>query len=348
MPPIPVRRLRLGLGARLGLLVCGALLMARAAHAQPVCGGADLLPGLASSQPALHAEVLHVARSEPNGEALLWKITPVAGDGPDRPPSWLFGTIHLTDARVHALPKSVREALGGAHTLALEIADISPKAMQKAFAANPGLIEPRKDREIKAVFSAPERQALEAAAGSLGISAVHAQAMRPWFLATLLSRPACEGARESAGFKPLDLVLRDQALARKARVVGLESIGDQLRAMGELPAATEIAWLRAGIHLFPRIDDLTETLVQLYLKRRIGATWVLSQGLSGDAALTAGQLRDIQDALVVRRNRKMADAALPLLKEGGVFIGVGALHLPGREGLVQLLREAGYAVTAVE
>ena len=44
----------------------------------------------------------------------------------------------------------------------------------------------------------------------------------------------------------------------------------------------------------------------------------------------------------------MRDAALPLLAKGNVFIGVGALHLPGRDGLVQLLRDKGYTVTAVE
>jgi uncharacterized protein len=48
------------------------------------------------------------------------------------------------------------------------------------------------------------------------------------------------------------------------------------------------------------------------------------------------------------RNLGMRDKALPLLAEGGAFIGVGALHLPGRQGLVALFREAGYTVTAVE
>jgi uncharacterized protein YbaP (TraB family) len=44
----------------------------------------------------------------------------------------------------------------------------------------------------------------------------------------------------------------------------------------------------------------------------------------------------------------MRDAALPLLAEGGLFVGVGAGHLSGPEGLVELLRQSGYTVTAVE
>jgi uncharacterized protein YbaP (TraB family) len=31
-----------------------------------------------------------------------------------------------------------------------------------------------------------------------------------------------------------------------------------------------------------------------------------------------------------------------------VFISIGALHLPGKQGLVALLREAGYTVTPIE
>jgi uncharacterized protein YbaP (TraB family) len=44
----------------------------------------------------------------------------------------------------------------------------------------------------------------------------------------------------------------------------------------------------------------------------------------------------------------MRDAALPHLAEGKAFIAVGALHLPGKNGLVALLRGAGYTVSPVE
>ncbi len=44
----------------------------------------------------------------------------------------------------------------------------------------------------------------------------------------------------------------------------------------------------------------------------------------------------------------MCDGALPHLDKGGAFIAVGALHLPGKTGLVSLLREAGYTLTAIE
>ena len=48
------------------------------------------------------------------------------------------------------------------------------------------------------------------------------------------------------------------------------------------------------------------------------------------------------------RARRFRDAALPYLEEGGAFIAVGALHLAGDSGLVELIRGAGYTVSAVD
>jgi uncharacterized protein len=44
----------------------------------------------------------------------------------------------------------------------------------------------------------------------------------------------------------------------------------------------------------------------------------------------------------------MRDNALAQLEQGGLFVAVGALHLPGQQGLVALFREAGFTVIAVE
>jgi len=327
----------------LAAFVAALCLRAVAAIAQPVCQGTDLLAALARTRPEVHAAILKVAQAGPNGEAMLWRIS-----GPDQKVSWLFGTIHLTDPRAHALSPAIREALAAARVLALEVDDIGAKPMQKALAQNQTLLVLGGDRGLDRLLGPDELKTVRDVTGRLGIAPSQAAALRPWFVTTMLSLPGCETARQEAGLKPLDMALRDRAVALRIRVVGLETIGDQLKAMASIGTDAELAWLRASLALYPRIDDMTETLLQLYLKRRIAATWEVSQALAGPHALGPGQLREVQQALVGRRNLRMRDAAIPLLQAGGAFIGVGALHLPGEDGLVALMRAKGFTVTAVE
>ena len=317
----------------------------------PVCRGTDLMTGLEQTNPKLHARVIRQIATVANGEAMLWRITggpqEAAGSGGGKE-SWLFGTIHLTDPRVHRLSPAVVGALAASKTLALEVDDLNPEVLRKALDANAAILTSTDARRLDRQLEPLELEHLKAAAAAKGVPATRAQTMRPWLLTTFLAVPACEAAREAAGLKPLDTALRDRALANGARIVGLESISGQLQAMAALPADTELAWLRASLAIYPRIEDTTETLVQLYLRRRIGATWELWQAFAGDHALAPGQLRQLKEMMTGRRNRQMRDAAAPLLAAGGVFIAVGALHLPGADGLVQLLRDQGFAVTAVE
>jgi uncharacterized protein len=195
MQPTPVARRNLLL--RLAIAITALVGTIATAQAQPVCGGSDLMPGLAKSNPALHAQVLEVARSEPNSEAILWRIEKTGAASTNAAkPSWLFGTIHLTDPRVHVLSPAIREALDAATALALEIADVGPKAMQKAFREQPAILRPRDGQRLDTVLSVPERHAFATASQKIGVPLAQSQSMRPWFLTTLLSRPACEVARQ--------------------------------------------------------------------------------------------------------------------------------------------------------
>ena len=60
------------------------------------------------------------------------------------------------------------------------------------------------------------------------------------------------------------------------------------------------------------------------------------------------RLLDVVDAyLLTERNTQFVEAAIPLLDRGGAVIAVGAYHLPRSDGLISLLRAAGYAVERV-
>jgi hypothetical protein len=115
-----------------------------------------------------------------------------------------------------------------------------------------------------------------------------------------------------------------------------------------VPEADQVELLKAAISGYDRIDDLLETTVQLYLARRIGAIWPLQLALAERAGVGPEAFVSLEQNLLGNRNLGMRERAQPHLAEGGAFIAVGALHLPGPQGLVALLREAGYIVTPVE
>ena len=96
-------------------------------------------------------------------------------------------------------------------------------------------------------------------------------------------------------------------------------------------------------------------LVVLILIVLVGAAGVVSFLINrykpGTEYMAGNEYFNLTDensvALIRKRNRNMAARAAGLLAGGNAFIAVGALHLPGGEGLVELIRQAGYKVTPV-
>jgi uncharacterized protein YbaP (TraB family) len=181
-----------------------------------------------------------------------------------------------------------------------------------------------------------------------GIPAGSAHLLRPWFVYASVAVPACETARANAGLAVLDQRIGEMAQKAGKPVVGLETVEQQIRSMAELPEKTQVMLLRSGLATLDRIEDQVETLTRLYLARDIAVIWPFGMKVVEKAGFDPSELTPFLRDVVERRNGVMRDSAIPLIEEGGAFIAVGALHLPGKMGVVELLRQAGYTVTAAE
>ena len=60
-----------------------------------------------------------------------------------------------------------------------------------------------------------------------------------------------------------------------------------------------------------------------------------------------GAVSRFEQRLIIDRNRRMVERMDKLLRQGNAFVAVGALHLPGAHGILQLLSDEGYQVTRV-
>lgn len=314
-----------------------------AATAPDQCGGKDMIAELATSDPKAHQRILDDAAKIENGEALLWKI-----EKSGVPPSYLFGTIHMADTRVTALPEKVRAALSASKTIAVEIADMSDQGMMAAMTKTPELLAYSDGTTLPSQLTPDEFEKVQKLATKVGMPAEATTVLRPWLISMLLALSDCNRAQLDAGKKALDTLIENDAKAAGARIVGLETAESQLAAMASIPNDKQVLILKAGLAYADRTDDMIETLVQLYLSRKIAATMPFQLVLAEKIGIAASAYDEFIKILVTDRNAKMRDGAKPLLDEGGAFIAVGSLHLPGKDGLVALLRDAGYTVTPAE
>jgi len=326
------------------LLVMALLVAIGKAHAEtPACTGSDMMAELAAKDPSALAKIEGEAAKTPNGKGLLWKVE-TSGSAP----SYLFGTMHMTDPRVTSLPDDARQAFDKSGTVVIETTEVLDQAaMMAELARHPELMMFTDGTTLTSLLSPEARKELEQGLAERGIMLASVAKMKPWMLSAIVALPACELARKAAGAPILDIKLGEDAKASGKQLQGLETIADQLGAMASLPMDFHLKGLIDTLKLGRRIDDVIETMIVLYVKGDTGTFWPLFRAvLPNDEADKAGYAA-FEQALIVERNKTMAKNAEPILAAGNAFIAVGALHLPGQEGLIELLRKRGHSVSAV-
>jgi uncharacterized protein YbaP (TraB family) len=144
---------------------------------------------------------------------------------------------------------------------------------------------------------------------------------------------------------PLDLALIRAAHDEGKTVIGLETALEQLESMNAVDSAPLLRSLLQQMEADDKLDDIFATMTDMYLDGEIGLFIPLSYHVLGTTAAQDPSYEDFMKHAITDRNIRMAERAAPLLKDGNAFIAVGAMHLIGEQGLVELFRKQGYAVT---
>lgn len=316
---------------------------APAAADKKSCGGIDMLEELREVDPGGVAAVMEEALKVANDGAIFWRIS---RDG--IADSYLFGTIHLTDDRVTNLPAKVHQAIEAARVVALEVADVAPAALATAISQSPDLMMFQNGQRLDLLISPEAFEKVKAQLEAARLPITLAQQFKPWVISMLMAVTDCERNRLTSGKPVLDMKISEIARKKGVPVVGLETVKDQLAASASIPMEEQVAALRSSLKLADRAEDLRETILKLYLNRRIGAALPLQMLLARRNSIENATFSGFQSQMIDNRNRDMRTRLLPLLAEGNVFAAVGALHLVGESGLVALLRNAGYHVDPIE
>ncbi|MBL4850562.1 MAG: TraB/GumN family protein [Planctomycetes bacterium] len=295
-----------------------------------------VLPSLAQAQDSKPATKKKTAR-----KLLLWKVS---GKGL-KTPSYLFGTIHLPDKRVLALPKAVDKAIDASDALFCELAlekDLQVK-MTPHLMLGGG----------KTLVDVLGQDLVDRAAKLLAAKGLPIQPflqLKPWVLMSQLTM-LLEYFQESMTQQPaLDSVLYNRAKAAGKEVGGLEKVEDQLAVFDSLSAKAQKKMVAEGLDGFEKAAKegtrTTEPLVRAYLSGDLGEMMKQSKEEIGDDK----EMIAFMKLLLDDRNVTMTAAIAKHLKGAPsktFFFAVGSAHYPGKLGIVALLKAKGFTVERV-
>jgi uncharacterized protein len=302
------------------------------------CRGGDLthVEGLAAAEAARADDLI-------NADGLMWRI-----EKPSLAPSYLFGTIHSTDDSALEVAQRAAQLIKGSKVVATELGgpiDLIEKANITA-----AMLAKALDRDhdtLEGVIAPEDRERFETFLAGQGYPAEFAHHLKPWFLAVLTALPACEAKREALDLPEVDQFLAQTAKDLGVKVVGLETPDEQLDAIATMRPDVAAAVLTVAAREPGVNDDLYATMLRLYRESRPAEILPISDAVAGLSEAERSAQDEFMRVLVAGRNAVMAERAAPLLAPGGAFIAVGALHLTGRDGLIERFRADGYTVTKV-
>jgi uncharacterized protein YbaP (TraB family) len=280
----------------------------------------------------LLASLSNAAKNAGNGKSFLWKVDGKGGA------VYLFGSVHLAKADSYPLPRQIEESFEKATTLALE-ADpgtvIGEEAQQRMVrsALYPGN-DTLRNHLSKETYDLASRE-LE----RLGLSIEQFAKSKPWFLAMTIDVLELQ----QQGYSPeygVDLYFADKARGKK-KIVELESFDSQITLLNGFSDREQELFLLYTIKDLASIRDEMDELMRAW---RTGDSKRMEQ-IVAKPRTDYPETGPIYEKLYYRRNREMSGRVEQFLKEGeSCFVVVGAAHLVGKEGIIELLKRKGYRV----
>jgi uncharacterized protein len=321
---------------RLALLTLLAL--APPAFAQGAeCGGVDL-----SADPSIKPDWKEHADELINGEGLLWRI-----EKPGLAPSYLYGTMHSTADGPMRLAREAAPYAQKATAVATELGDLdSAKKIEIGASMLREAMSPDADTFADLIEGADAKR-VETMLAAKGTPAEMAHHLKLWMLAVAASLPKCELEGQAKGLPEVDESFARIAEAHHIPVIGLESVEEQMRVIASITPALAASQLKAIARGGALADGGYGTLLSLYLQKRPAAALAVLDAAPGVTPEERAASEELTRRLLSDRNDVMAERAEPYLEKGGIFVAVGALHLPGKRGLIEILRGKGYQLTKV-
>ncbi len=257
---------------------------------------------------------------------LLWEIS---GNGLKQP-SYLFGTMHLLCADDAKLSFNLKKAIRVADQIYFEIDmdDMSQMLSALKYARmtdNTKLSDLLTEEEYARI-----RKYFEKNKAILPFSMM--ERLKPYMLTSLIGETGMECEKTNG----MEMIIMQEAEKYNKEIKGLETAEFQASLFDSIPYEKQAKELLNYIDSIDYHKNNTSELVKVYREQNL-------QKMEDLTVKTEGGIGEYLDLLVYNRNRRWLQQLRSIL-EKPTLVAVGAGHLPGENGMIKLLRKAGYTV----
>lgn len=267
---------------------------------------------------------------------LLWKIS---GNGLEKP-SYLFGTIHLLCADDAVLSDNMKQAIRDADEVYLEVdldnlGDIIGSIGKMKMKGDTTLRDLLNDTDYRNVKGFFEKSGSQFPFEML-------EKFKPILAASLLESNVLPCDNTSA----MEQVIMQNAKEQNKNIKGLETMAYQAGILDSIPYKLQADQLVEYINNVNKGDSAAAN-------SELSAMWKAynDQDLKKLEEITIKSdvgISNYTELLLYRRNRNWVAKLKNLLPQKSLVIAVGAGHLPGEQGVINLLRKAGYTLTPIQ
>ncbi|SEV94054.1 hypothetical protein SAMN04488515_0325 [Cognatiyoonia koreensis] len=306
------------------------------------CGGPAFMDRLTDTE---RTQIETTVAATPFPSGLLWQASR------EKMQVTIIGTMHIYDPRLAPLVAELTPLVQGADILLVEATAKEEAEMQSAIANNPEMVFITDGPTLPEQLDEDTWQALSEASSARQIPPFMAAKMQPWYLSLALAIPPCAMPDIVAGRRGLDHMLMEAAAAADVPMQAVEPWTTLLDVMQAGSAAEQLEMLQLGLMAPDLQSEMFVSMLDAYFSENVAEIWEASRiAVNYVPGLDPERGRELfaetEDLILTQRNLAwIPEITTAALAHSDVVLAVGAAHLPGEQGLLNLLAQDGWTVT---
>jgi uncharacterized protein len=264
--------------------------------------------------------------TNPDNNTLLWEVS---GNGL-KENSYLFGTFHLMCKGDILVSEQLKNAIGNAASVYMELDMDDPSVMMGGLM----MINMKGGKKLQDLYTKEEYDKVSNYfKDSLHMPLTFLQSTKPYFLVAMLY-PKMMPCKTVSG---VEEELVKIAKLQKKQINGLETMQFQASVFDSIPYSEQAKELLKSIDSINTYAKYFDTMVHVYKSQQLAAM----QDLFSKSEFG---MEEHQDILLDNRNKNWVTQLKSIMPKQPVFVAVGAGHLVGGNGLIELLKKEGYTL----